>query len=253
MLYNYTMKSENKIKLLPEFKKLLKDYKPSPASLKTLSDLKAVFLVGPTAAGRNTLINILENTNRYQYIVSTTTRKPRVNNGVLEQDGREYWFISEKVMLNRLTGGEFLEAAIIHNQQISGISIAELEKAKNSGKHAILEVEVKGADTIYSYKPDALFVFLLPPSFDVWMDRLHGRGYMDEEELRRRLNSAEDELTSALNSDFYQFVINNDIHEAAVAVDELANGRQADEIKQELGRGYAEQLVIDIRLYLKSK
>lgn len=243
---------QNHLTHLEDFKALLNGYRPSDDSLALLHDIPFVLLVGPTAAGRNTLINLLVDTGRYHYTVSDTTRQPRENNGVLEQNGVEYWFKSEADFLQGLEQGAYLEAAVIHNQQVSGISIAELKRAHQSGKIAIDEIEVVGAEVIHGYKPNALFVFLLPPTFDVWMQRLRGRGAMDEGEVRRRLVSAREEITAAIEMDFYQFVINNEIHEAAVAVDELANGRPVDEEKQQRGRDHAEQLLVDVRLYLEN-
>jgi guanylate kinase len=246
------MENANKLRKLDEFKAVLNGYRPSKNSLELLQNIPFVLLVGPTAAGRNTLINLLSDTGRYHFIVSDTTRQPRTNNGAMEQNGVEYWFKTEEEFLKGLSEGLYLEAAIIHNQQVSGISIAELERAHQSGRIAIDEIEVDGAAHIYEYKPDGLFVFLLPPTFDIWMERLRGRGQMDEAELRRRLTSARDEITAALENDFYQFVINNEIHEAAVAVDELANHRQPDDFKQRLGRDHAEQLVVDVHLFLSA-
>lgn len=247
------MSPVNTLTKINEFKSLLKNYKPDPSAIQKLVNTKLVILVGPTASGRNTLINLLVGTGRYQYVVSDTTRQPRKNNGVLEQHGVEYWFKTEERFLNGLKEGKYLEAAIVHSQQVSGISVDELDRAMKSGKLAIDELEVDGARTLYKYKKDALYVFLLPPSFDVWMERLHGRGDVNEIELRRRLKSAEAEISEALESDFYHFVINNEIHEATVAVDELANGREADEHKQVLGRNHAERLIIDVRLYLENR
>lgn len=247
-------KTKNKplLKHLDEFKRLLSTYEPSQDTLQTLRDVPLVLLVGPTAAGRNTLINLLVQTGRYHYIVSDTTRPPRTNNGVKEENGREYWFRSEDEFLKGLKDGAYLEAAIIHDQQVSGISSAELDAAKLVDKIALDEVEVAGAAHINAMKPSMLSVFLLPPSFDVWMQRLRDRGDMTEEELRRRLTSALAEIAAALQGDFYQFVINNEIHEAAVAVDELANGRAPDSVKQQLGQNHAEQLAIDVQLYLQN-
>lgn len=246
------MKTTNRLERLDEFEAVLKDYRPSPESIELLKDIPFVLLVGPTAAGRNTLINILVDTGRYHYNVSDTTRQPRTNNGVMERDGVEYWFKTEEEFLSGLRAGAYLEGAIIHAQQVSGMSVAELQRAHNSGKIAINEIEVDGAAHIQAYKPDALFVFLLPPTFDIWMERLRGRGEMDEAEVRRRLDSSLDEISTGLKQDFYQFVVNNEIHEAAMAVDELANGRPVDRDKQAHGRDHAEQLLIDIRLYLES-
>jgi guanylate kinase len=241
------------LKNLKEFQSLLKDYNPSQDSIDFLASTELVLLVGPTAAGRNTLINLLLQTGRYHYIVSDTTRNKRVNNGVLEQDGVEYWFKSEDFMLEGLREGAYIEAAIIHDQQVSGISIRELKGAKHDDKIAINEVQPDGAKAVNEYHPDTLIVFLLPPSFDVWMQRLRGRGDIDDAELRRRLVSAFDEITEALSEKYYQFVINNEIHEAAQAVDELANGREPDPEKQQKGRDHAEQLALEVKMFLGSK
>jgi guanylate kinase len=241
------------LKQLTEFEELLKDYTPSKQTLATLKKTPLVLLVGPTAAGRNTLINLLTTTGRYHYCVSDTTRPKRYNKGVLEQDGREYWFISEEKFLEGLKSGEYIEAAVIHKQQVSGVHVKTLIEANQSGKIAVTELTPEGGTTYHKLRSDALFIFLLPPSFDVWMQRLRDRGGMNEVELYRRLESALKEIARALADDFYHFVINNEIHEAAVAVDELANGRAPDEVKQALGRGHAEQLAIDIKLYLQNK
>ena len=85
------------------------------------------------------------------------------------------------------------------------------------------------------------------------MERIRGRGDTDEGELGRRLESAKDEITTALNVDYYQFVINHEIHEAATAVDELANGRPIDYEKQQIGRDHAEQLLVEVEIFLKAQ
>lgn len=238
------------LKRLDEFRDILNHYRPSRENVEVLRSTPLVLLVGPTAAGRNTLINLLVETGRYHYIVSNTTRNPRENNGVMEQNGVEYWFKTEDEFLEGLKQGAYLEAAIIHEQQVSGISMAELRVASSQGKIALDEVEPIGAANVHGYKPDTLIIFLLPPTFDIWMQRLRDRGHMPEDEVRRRLKSAQTEIAAALTENYYQFVINNEIHEAAVAVDELANGRMPDEAKQQRGRNHAEQLALDVQLYL---
>ena len=114
---------ENHLKHLDEFTDILANYQVSPRAIKSLKSVKLVLLIAPSAGGRNTLINRLMTTGRYNFIVSDTTRAPRVNNGLPEQSGREYWFRSEEEILSDLKNGEFLEAEIIHSQQVSGISI----------------------------------------------------------------------------------------------------------------------------------
>lgn len=246
------METQNRLEHLADFKKVLKNYRPSASNLKVLDEIPLLLLVGPTAAGRNTLINLLLETGRYHYVVSDTTRKPRTNNGRKEKNGREYWFRTEEDFLQGLRDGTYLEAAIIHEQQVSGISMAELTAAASIDKIPVDEVEVVGATNINKYKPDVLTVFLLPPDFETWMKRLRDRGKMPEVEVRRRLQSAATEIAMALTGNFYQFVINHEIHEAAVKVDELARGARLDEVEQEQGRNHAEQLAVDVQIYLKN-
>jgi guanylate kinase len=247
-----TAQNKHLLTHLPAFEKILEHYKPSDKSIDILQKTPIVLLVGPTAAGRNTLINILTGTGRYHYIASDTTRAPRANNGIMEQNGREYWFKTEEEVLQGLTDGEYIEAALIHRQQVSGANIHGLKLANSTGKIAITELTPEGGTAYHDMKPTGLFIFLLPPSFNIWMQRLRARGEMPEAEVRRRLESAQEEIAEALRSDFYQFVINNEVHEAAMAVDELANGRVVDQEKQVMGRNHAEQLAIDVQLYLAS-
>jgi len=240
------------LKHLDEFERVLENYTPSKHSLQILNSLPLVLLAGPTTAGRNTLINILVETGRYHYVVSDTTRPKRTNNGILERDGVEYWFKSEDEVLEGLKNGDYIEAAIIHQQQVSGQNIAQIEAAQKAHEIAINEVQNDGAASIYRFKPDTLIIFLMPPSFDKWMERIKRRGETTDAELRRRFQSATDEISDALKKDYYQFVINHEIHEAARAVDELANGRAIDPEKQQLGRDHAEQLLIDVQMFLAS-
>lgn len=242
-----------KLKNLEKFQKILADYQPSKATLDVFSRIPCVFMVGPTAAGRNTLINILVSGGNYQYLLSHTTRPPRINNGVKERNGVEYWFDSEDTFIKDLEEGLYLEAAIIHKQQVSGVSIRELEEAKTSGKIAINEVEVSGALAINGFRNDVLIIFLLPPSFDIWIERIKDRGDMSEIELRNRLESAEKEFEIALSNDFFMFVINDEIHHAAKRVDEIATGISpitAEE--QDKGKKHAKKLMIDVQQFLRS-
>jgi guanylate kinase len=248
-----TIKQIQHLQQLAGFERVLKNYRPSDQTLKILQDIPLVLLVGPTASGRNTLINILVETSRYHSIISDTTRNKRANKGIMEQNGIEYWFKTEDEFLTGLRDGRYLEAAIIHRQQVSGINISQLEAATRAHKTAINEVEINGATHIHEYKLNTLCIFLLPPTFDIWMERIKLRGDCDDNELRRRLESAHTEISDALSKSFYQFVINFEIHEAAAAVDELANGRIVDMAKQRLGRDHAEQLLIDVQLFLAAQ
>ena len=246
------MPKENGLKHLAEFQKILKSYKPSTTNLEVLNQIPLLLLVGPTAAGRNTLINLLLETGRYHFVVSDTTRRPRENNGVMEKNGREYWFRTEEDFLHGLKDGAYLEAAVIHGQQVSGVSMAELTAAASVDKIPLHELEVVGAASIHRYKPDSLIIFMLPPDFETWMKRLRGRGSMPEAEFKRRLVSAQAEIATALQADFYQFVVNHEIHETAVRVDELARGTRLEGSEQIRGRDHAEQLALEVQAYLNN-
>jgi len=237
---------------LDEFEDVLKNYQPSPATVELLKKIQLVLLAGPTASGRNTLINLLTETNRFHYIVSDTTRNKRANKGIMERDGVEYWFITEDEFLNGLKKGDYIEAAVIHRQQVSGVNVNRLKDTLKTHKIAISEIENKGVATYLTYKPDTLCIFLLPPAFDTWMERIIARGNTDDAELRRRLESAVHEISDALKKDYFQFVVNYEIHEAAHAVDEIANGRPLNDEKQQVGRHHAEQLLVDVEHYLKN-
>lgn len=232
---------ENHLNHLEAFKTVLASYQISDESKQVLAQTKLVLLVAPSSSGRNTLIRKLTQTDQYHYIVSDTTRHKRSNDGVMEQNGAEYWFRTEQDMLNDLKNGDYLEAAIIHNQQVSGISIRELKKARDEGKAALSDIEIVGMQNIIAAKPDAYPLFILPPSFDEWMKRMDGRGEMSVEEKRRRLGSAVQEFTAAIDHDYYQFVINDKFDHAVQKIHEVVyeDKRSQD---HDSGRELAKQL-----------
>ena len=212
----------NQLAHINEFKDVLAHYRLSDQAKRILTDLQLVVLVGPTASGKNTIIQELMKLGHYHYIVSDTTRQPRVNDGILEQNGREYWFKTEDEMLQALREGQFLEAALIHNQQVSGTSIRELQAALQTNKTALAEIDIVGAGKTYIAKPDTIIIFNVPPNFEVWMNRLQGRGQLPETEVRRRLEASLAEFEAALTHDYYRFVINGDIAETVAAIDAMA-------------------------------
>jgi guanylate kinase len=242
----------NQLQQIDEFKAALADYALSPDAVQTLAQTRLVLLVAPTASGRNTIIHELLKTDEYHFVVSDTTRQPRINNGELEQNGREYWFRSEQDMLEELRRGEFLEAAIIHNQQVSGISIRELEIARKADKVAITDVEIEGARNIHTAKPDTLIIFMIPPSFEIWMERIHSRGELPTDELARRFQSAAKEFAVALEAGYYRFILNDTIAGTTSEVHQLVTTGQYDPLKERLAREVTEKLFEETKKYTKS-
>lgn len=224
------------LKHLKEFQKILSSYQISDTGKALLNQVTFVPLVGVASSGRNTIIRELAKTGRYHYIVSDTTRPKRINDGVIEQDGVEYWFRAEEAVLSDLRAGKYLEAAIIHNQQVSGISLRELQRAAEAGQIATSDMEVQGVDNIMKTGAPVVPIFILPPSYDEWQRRLLARGHMSDAELNNRKNSARQELAFALEHDYYHFVVNDDLATSVYVVDKIASGhesaRHAAEAKQ---------------------
>ncbi len=241
----------NQLVHINEFKAILDTYRPSDLAIKTLSEVRLMLLVGPSASGRNTLVNELVKTGRYYHIVSDTTREKRTKDGIpIEVDGREYWFHSEEEVLTGLKRGEYIEAAIIHNQQVSGCNFRELIAANKANQIAVKDIEPLGAETFHSLNPDSLIIFSVVPSFDIWMERLHSRGQMAPDELIRRMESAEGELTAALESDYYRFIINDTVEGTTAEVDRLATTGYYDPFKERLARETTERLREDVIAFL---
>jgi guanylate kinase len=240
---------ENRLARLQEFQKILANYRISEESKQTLAKTKLALMVGPTSCGRNTIIRHLVQQGGYRFLVSDTTRAKRRNDGVMEQDGVEYWFRNEEDVLDDLRAGKFLEAAIIHAQQVSGISIRELERTIAADAVGITDIEIIGVDTIKELHPKADAFFVLPPSFQEWQQRLHHRGAMSDTEKRRRMESAVHEFSHALEVGFYHFVINDTVEHAAAQVTSVVSGDTNKETEQH-GRELAIELLTETQYWL---
>ena len=167
-------------------------------------------LAGPTAVGKGTLAaEIREHHPEIWISVSATTRPPRPG----EVHGRHYWFVSDEEFDQMITGGEFLEWAVVHQKARYGTPRKPVLEALAAGRPALLEIDLQGARQVGQTMPEALFVFLKPPSWDELVRRLVGRGTETEEERERRLATAREEL--AAESEFDVTIVNTEIHAAA--------------------------------------
>lgn len=240
----------NELKHAAEFRKALENYNLSDSAKQIAAATRLVLLVGPSSAGRNTIINELLKTGKYHVIISDTTRQPRSNNGVMEQNGREYWFRSEEEMLKDVESGEFLEAEIIHGQQVSGTSIRELKKASEAHKIAINDVDIGGIENILRAKPDTIAVMILPPDFETWLHRLDARGAMPADEHKRRLETAARIFKAALEDPRLKLVVNDELAAAVTKVHTIATTGTEDAASQQRARALAGQLYQDTQAYL---
>ena len=236
---------ENNLRRLAEFQEVLKHYRISELSRQILTQTKLVLLIAPSAGGRNTIIQELLKLGDYYFVVSDTTRQPRVNNGVLERSGREYWFRTEDEMLHDLKEGKFLEAEIIHGQQVSGISIRELKKAHDDNKIAITDVDIGGISNIIHAKPDTVAIAVLPPSFEEWQQRLSIRGPIEVGEYKRRMQTACKIFEQAASHSKFAFVINDNLSHAVEQINHIAKKGMTDAKKEDQARQLATKLLSD--------
>lgn len=235
-----------------EFEAALKNYQVSEEGYKILAETPLMVLVGPTSTGRNTLINELLKTGHYYFLVSDTTRPPRQNNGVWEQNGREYYFRTEDDMLKDIQAGLFVEAEIIHNQQVSGTSIREIKKARDQGKIALADVEILGALHIASLKPDAWAICLLPPSLEEWLRRIHGRTPVGKEELRNRMETAIKIFEKTLDNDRFTFVVNVEKEDTVKLLEKMMLVGDHHNADERAARELAKRLWKETEEYLKT-
>lgn len=235
-----------------EFEAALKDYAVSSEGLDVLQQTPLMVMVAPTSTGRNTLINELLKTGNYYFLISDTTRPPRQNHGVWEQDGREYFFRSEDDMLRDIKAGMFLEAEVIHKQQVSGISIREIKKARQQGKIAITDVDLLGGINVARLKPDAWVICLVPPSFEEWLRRIHGRSKVEPEELRNRMETAIRIFQQTLQDDRFTFMVNVEKEDTVKVIENMVRTgahHNADEVAV---RNLVQQLWHQTEAYLKT-
>lgn len=172
-------------------------------------------LAGPTAVGKGTVSADIR--ARYPEIwlsVSATTRPPRPG----ELDGVHYHFVSEAEFDRMTAAGELLEWAVVHGRHRYGTPRRAVEQALADGKPALLEIDLQGARQVRLTMPDALFVFLAPPSREELVRRLVGRGTETAEERERRLQTADREL--AAQPEFDVTIVNDDVRRAT---DELVS------------------------------
>lgn len=235
----------------PEFEAALKNYTLNLRAHQLLQGIPFVFMTGPTSVGRNTIIRELLKTGHYYFLISDTTRPPRLNHGVLEQHGQEYFFRTEDDMLADVQAGRFIEAEIIHGQQVSGVSIREIEKAHEQNKIVISDIDIIGAINISRLKPDAVAISLLPPSFDEWLNRIKSRTAVEPDEFYRRLQTATKVFKLALENDNFIFVVNDDLQATVKTVDEIARFGRHNAAAEQQARVLAQRLYRETSEYLR--
>ena len=226
-------------------------YKPAPATAELISSTPILLLVGPTGAGKDSLKDKLLATDRYHHIVSHTTRPPRINHGVVEESGREYHFI-DKTTAEKMLDDQALIEAKIYSGNLYGTSVAETQAAHDEGKIAMTDLEVQGVAEYKALDPNVIAIFLLPPDFKTWQERLQRRygDVVDVTDSRLRLQTALDELQQLLNTDYYVAVINDNLDTTFDHVQAIVDSKNHTVPDEPAARKVAEQLVKDIQTHL---
>ena len=165
-------------------------------------------IAAPSGAGKSSLVAaVLADNRNLALSISYTTRAPRTG----EADGREYHFVDRDTFQRMLEAGEFLESAEVHGNHYA-TSQRQIESIRASGRDAVLEIDWQGAQQVRRLFPEAIGVFILPPSPVELERRLVSRGQDSEASIRRRLAAAEAEMSHAAEFDYV--IINKDFDEA---------------------------------------
>lgn len=185
---------------------------------------RLVVLAGPSAVGKSTVVSRLRETVPDLYFsVSMTTRAPRPG----EVDGKDYFFVTPEAFQGRIDRGEMLEWADIHGGlQRSGTPAGPVQEAMGAGRPVLVEVDLVGARNIKRLMPEARTVFLAPPSWDVLVQRLTGRGTETPEVIERRLTTAREELDA--QGEFDVVVVNDDVDVAVRSIADILQGTSSN-------------------------
>jgi len=168
-----------------------------------------IVVSSPSGGGKGTLIDrVLKTVPGLAFSVSYTTRAPRGS----EENGREYFFVDEPTFRAMIDRGDFLEWADVYGH-LYGTSASQVERERVAGRDIILEIDVQGAESIRRKVPDAISIFILPPSFDLLRNRLIARATDSAADLERRLKGAPAEVAQYKMFDYV--ILNDDINRAS--------------------------------------
>jgi len=178
-------------------------------------------LSAPSGAGKTTVLRrVLERDPGLVYSISATTRPPRPG----EEEGTDYFFISTDEFRKGIEEGRFAEWAEVHGH-LYGTPEDALESHTSAGKSVILDIDVQGALQLKQRHPEAILIFLVPPSFQELERRLRGRETESDEAVKRRLDVASQEMR--LQDEYDHIIVNNELERAADDVMMVINDEEA--------------------------
>lgn len=225
--------------ILTQLSQATANYQMPTVAAELLKSNPPLILSGITAAGKSTIAGYILEAGKHRWVITHTTRAMRPS----EQPGREYYFVSQSEMLQMLQVQAFIEVKMVHGDTAYGTSIQAYKYALDSGKQPLMDIDVQGTSEIARRVHDLRALFILPPSLEVWLERLGRRGAMSHVERSRRFASATAEIQAALDSHNYILITNHEAHAAAA---QIING-QFPAHEQHDSRVLAQQLIGGIR------
>jgi len=235
----------------------INNYHISEAGLARLRETRVAILSGITGAGKDTIIReILQQSPQFEKIITSTTRAPRENHGVLERNGVDYYFLTHEQALQKIEQGDYAEVANVHGN-IYGSLISEFERITTLGKTVLTDIDYQGASHFLEYGMENLWVlFITPPSFEVWLARLMKRqgenAKQNHDELVVRFQSAIKELNYALAHPQFVPIINDvSVETAQEIIGYVENGTAPSDEEITAGRAAIIELRDSIAHYLE--
>jgi guanylate kinase len=234
---------------MTSLKTLIDHYEPSEQTIALVQATKITLLVGISGAGKDTIKKELLKKPDFRDIVSHTSRLPRANNHVLEVPDIDYHFINDETAEAMLVDHSFVEAKFVHGT-VYGTSASELQLACNEHKIAITDIDVQGVAEYKALSQDVVAIFILPPDYTTWRQRLSQRYESHEAfeaEWVKRRDSAIAELTHALEVPYYHFIVNQNIDHTVEVANEIAHKPDLFHRKDDEARLNARDLLEAIR------
>ena len=175
-----------------------------------------IVVSGPSGCGKSTLDQkLIESRNDTVMSISDTTRSPRGE----EKNGVDYNFISTNEFEQKIKDNKYLEYAIVHSNKYYGTPIEHIDELLSKGKNIILEIDIEGARKVNEKRPDAVFIFIMPPSMEILKKRLIGRKTETKEQVVERFKTAYKEINEV--SKYNYVIVNDDIEESLLKMNSI--------------------------------
>ena len=175
-----------------------------------------IVVSGPSGCGKSTLDQkLIESRNDTVMSISDTTRSPRGE----EKDGTDYNFISTEEFEQKIKENKYLEYAIVHSNKYYGTPIEHIDEILSKGKNIILEIDIEGARKVNEKRPDAVFIFIIPPSMEILKKRLIGRKTETKEQVVERFKTAYKEINEV--SKYNYVIVNDDIEDSLLKMNSI--------------------------------